>query len=68
MTAMDLDLSRAEWRKSSYSNNGGACIEVAGGMPDVVAVRDSKDPDGPKLPFTPEAWQRFAGRVRSGAF
>ena len=34
MTAMDLDLSRATWRKSTYSNNGGACIEVAGGMPE----------------------------------
>lgn len=68
MTAMDLDLSRAEWRKSTYSNNGGACIEVAGGMPDSVAVRDSKEPDGPKLAFTLDAWKRFAGRVRSGAF
>jgi Domain of unknown function (DUF397) len=67
MTAMDLDLSRAVWRKSTCSNNGGACVEVAGGMPDVVAVRDSKDPDGPKLAFTLDAWQRFAGRVRSGA-
>ena len=62
-----MDLSRAAWRKSTYSNNGGSCVEVARGMPDVVAVRDSKDPDGPKLAFTSSAWRRFAGRVRSGA-
>jgi hypothetical protein len=60
MTAIDLDLSRAAWRKSTYSNNGGACIEVAGGVPDVVAVRDSKDPNGPKLAFSPETWRAFA--------
>lgn len=67
MTAMDPDLSRAAWRKSTYSNNGGACIEVAGGMLDVVAVRDSKDPEGPKLAFTSDAWRRFAGQVGSRA-
>jgi Domain of unknown function (DUF397) len=67
MPAIDLDLSRAEWRKSTYSNNGGNCVEVARDLPDAVAVRDSKDPDGPKLAFTPHAWRRFADRVRSGA-
>ncbi|HEU5029280.1 MAG TPA: DUF397 domain-containing protein [Spirillospora sp.] len=37
------------WRKSSYSGgNGGECVEVAD-FAGVVAVRDSKDPDGPKL-------------------
>lgn len=68
MAAMDdLDLSRAAWRKSTYSNNGGSCVEVTRGMPDVVAVRDSKDPDGPKLAFTPDAWRRFAGRMKPDA-
>lgn len=66
MTVMDLDLSRAAWRKSTYSNNGGACVEVAGGVPHAVAVRDSMDPDGPKLAFTLDAWRRFAGQVKSG--
>ena len=47
-----MDLTGAEWRKASYSNsNGGACVEVAGNLPGVVAVRDSKDPDGPVLVF-----------------
>ena len=38
------------WRKSSYSGNGGGnCVEVASNLPDGVAVRDSKNPDGPRL-------------------
>ena len=64
MIAMDLDLSRAEWRKSTNSGNGGDCVEVARGMPDVVAVRDSKDPHGPKLAFTPDQWRVFARMVK----
>jgi hypothetical protein len=85
MAAMnDLDLSRAAWRKStysgngndcvevaaiwrksSYSNDGGDCVEVASAVrPEVVAVRDSKDPDGPKLTFTPDVWTAFAATVR----
>lgn len=52
------------WRKSSYSNgSGGNCIEIA--TPDrVVAVRDSKDPAGPVLRFTPRAWRCFVAGVR----
>ncbi|GAA4302360.1 DUF397 domain-containing protein [Actinomadura luteofluorescens] len=44
-----MDLSNALWRKSGRStNNGGACVELAS-MSETVVVRDSKDPDGPKL-------------------
>jgi hypothetical protein len=62
-----MDMMRAVWRKSSYSgNNGGNCIEVAtAGL--VVAVRDSKSPDSPALPFTRERWQAFTNSVKSGA-
>ena len=67
MTAMDLDLSRAAWRKSTYSNNGGSCVEVALGARDLVAVRDSEDPDGPERAFTPRAWRSFAAQVKTGA-
>jgi len=57
------DESRAVWRKSSHSNgSGGDCAEVAGNLPEVVAVRDSKDPDGPRLVFTPAEWQAFTAR------
>lgn len=71
-----MDLTNAEWRKSSHSgSNGGNCIELAGlswrksthsgsnaaecvelaGAAGVVAVRDSKDPDGPVLLLTRKA-------------
>ena len=60
-------LTRAEWRKSSYSGgNGGTCVEIARNLPRVVAVRDSKNPDGPKLVISPADWQSFTDRVKAG--
>jgi hypothetical protein len=54
------DLTRAVWRKSSRSGTqGGNCVEVAGNLAGVVAVRDSKDPTGPVLTFSPAAWRAF---------
>jgi Domain of unknown function (DUF397) len=68
MTVMDLDLSRAVWRKSTYSNNGGSCVEVgAQAEAGRVLVRDTTDRQGPVLGFSPAAWRRFADQVRSGA-
>jgi hypothetical protein len=64
-----MDLTGAQWRKSSYSGNGGAtCVEVAGNLPGVIAVRDSKDPEGPKLAFSPAQWRAFAAGVKTGDF
>jgi uncharacterized protein DUF397 len=64
-----MDLSRAEWRKSSRSaGNGGDCVEVARNLPGAVAVRDSKDPTGPKLVFTPDEWRAFTAGVTAGEF
>jgi Domain of unknown function (DUF397) len=40
-----IDLSRAEWRKSSYSSQDGNCVEVARNLPGLVAIRDSRAPD-----------------------
>jgi hypothetical protein len=55
------------WRKSRHSgNNGGNCVEV-GAAPCAVAVRDSKDPDGARLAFTPARWQEFTRRVKDAA-
>ena len=63
-----MDLTGAQWRKSSYSGNGGAtCVEVAD-LPGIVAVRDSKDPDGPKLAFTADEWAAFTAGVKDGEF
>ena len=62
-----MDLSRAEWRKSSYSsNNGGNCVEVARNLPKVVAVRDSKDPHGPVLTLGAGVWRGFVDDVKAG--
>jgi hypothetical protein len=40
------DLSRATWRKATLSSQNGGCVEIAANLPDVVAVRDSKRPEG----------------------
>jgi Domain of unknown function (DUF397) len=62
-------IDRLRWRKSSYSGgNGGACVEVARNLPGAVAVRDSKDPDGPRLAFAPEEWTAFTAGVKAGDF
>jgi Domain of unknown function (DUF397) len=64
---MVIDLDRAAWRKSTYSgDNGGGCVEVARNLPGVVAVRDSKDPDGPKLAFAPDQWRAFTAGIKAG--
>ena len=67
-------MTQAIWRKSSWSGgNGGNCVEVAAlaGSAEmgerVVAVRDSKDPDGPKLVFTAAQWAEFTSGIRAGA-
>ncbi|KJS54876.1 hypothetical protein VM98_16365 [Streptomyces rubellomurinus subsp. indigoferus] len=57
-----------DWFKSSYSSNGGQCIEVSNSMPGLVPVRDSKDPEGPALAFPADAWHSFVAAVRSGEF
>lgn len=65
--ATATQLTSVVWRKSSHSGtNGGDCIELGYGLTDAAPVRDSKDPSGPALLFTPEAWSAFVGAVRSG--
>ncbi|MFB6991551.1 MULTISPECIES: DUF397 domain-containing protein [unclassified Streptomyces] len=66
MASIDLDLSIAAWRKSSYSNgSGGDCLEVADGHPGVVPVRDSKRPEGPALVIPASAWTPFVEAVKA---
>ena len=61
----EIDLSRAEWRKSSHSSQSGNCVEVARNLPGLVAIRDSKAPDGPNLLVSPETWQAFLLTLRT---
>ena len=66
---MDTDLSRAVWHKSTFSNgSGGNCVEIASNLPRIVAVRDSKDPHGPKLAFSQQAWSAFVQGIKQGEF
>lgn len=61
----ELDLTHARWQKSSYSGGNGNCVEVAG-LPEAIAVRDSKDPAGPKLVFSRRVWAAFVEHAKDG--
>jgi hypothetical protein len=56
----------AQWRKSRYSNGQAECVEVAGNLPGIVAVRDSKDPGGSRLAFGGAQWRAFTVTVKAG--
>ncbi|GAA3176699.1 MULTISPECIES: DUF397 domain-containing protein [Streptomyces] len=59
------------WFKSSYSSNGGQCIEIAANLVasrGVVPVRDSKDPQGPALSVDATAFASFVAGVKADAF
>ncbi|GAA4099465.1 DUF397 domain-containing protein [Actinomadura miaoliensis] len=63
MTSADV-----RWRKSSHSDHeGGECVEVAKFAP-AVAVRDSKNPDGPKLTFRADEWRAFTEAVKCSEY
>lgn len=65
---LQLDLSNVPWRKSSYSGNQGSeCVEVALAE-DRIALRDSKDPQGPALVFTASEWKAFLAGAKDGEF
>lgn len=56
------------WMKSSLSTYNGNCVEVAGLDDDDIRVRDSKNPLGAVLNFTPAEWDAFIEGVRKGEF
>jgi hypothetical protein len=57
-------LEAATWSKSSHTVSQSNCVEVAGRLQNVVAVRDSKDPDGASLIFPAETWQQFTAALK----
>jgi Domain of unknown function (DUF397) len=61
----DLDLTDARWRKSRRSSGNGACVEVTC-LSQAVGIRDSKNPDGPKLAVSPTAWRIFTRTIKDG--
>lgn len=63
-----MDMPQARWRKSTYSQQSGACVEVADGLPGAMPVRDSKDPEGPALVFPADRWRAFVSGVKAGDF
>ncbi|ANZ18836.1 DUF397 domain-containing protein [Streptomyces noursei] len=68
----DLDLTAAEWIKSSYSDaNGGNCIEFSPGHSlthALVPLRDSKLPHGPVITVPVAGWSSFVDAVKNGEF
>jgi hypothetical protein len=65
---VEVALTGAVWRKASFSANAGNCVEVARnvpGEPGIVAIRDSKNPDGPNLIITAAAWRQFTTTLRN---
>lgn len=62
---MSVDLSGAQWFKSSRSTGSQECVEVAH-VDAGVGVRDSKNPTGPALAFAPAAWDGFTAAIRRG--
>lgn len=65
---MKADLSGARWFKSSHSSGGSDCVEVAHLSEGMVGVRDSKNPAGPALVFTPGEWDAFTAGLAHGEF
>ncbi|MEU8338719.1 DUF397 domain-containing protein [Micromonospora tulbaghiae] len=62
----EVNQAAVTWRKSTRSNGSGNCVEVADNLPGVVGLRDSKDPTGPTLSFTPTAWATFMEAAKAG--
>lgn len=66
MTSIRDASALPDWRKSSYSETTGGCLEVADGHSDVMPVRDSKSPTGPALVIPAGSWSSFVTAVTRG--
>jgi len=67
MPAIGSAIHNLPWRKATISVGNGACVEVAP-YREMVAVRDSKDPDGPVLAYTQAEWRAFLHGAKAGEF
>ncbi|WP_077799628.1 DUF397 domain-containing protein [Streptomyces sp. JHA26] len=69
-TPTSTDLRGVRWLRSSYSTGANNCVETArpsaGPWAGLLAVRDSKDPAGPALLFSPGSWASFTAAIRRG--
>lgn len=63
--ASDDDL---DWRKSSLCPNAATCVEVAALPSGSLALRDGKNPTGPRLTFDTRSWSAFLNAARAGEF
>ncbi|MFJ4330463.1 DUF397 domain-containing protein [Streptomyces sp. NPDC088935] len=67
---VSTDMTGARWLRSSYSTGANNCVETArpaaGRWAGLLAVRDSKNPAGPALLFSPESWTTFTAAVHRG--
>ncbi|MWA02340.1 DUF397 domain-containing protein [Actinomadura sp. LD22] len=57
--------SAPNWRKATASQGSQGCVELAEVL-GAIGIRDSKNPEGPKLFVDAEAWRDLAGRARRG--
>jgi len=67
MTLTDLERTGLVWRKAQLSTNNGSCVEIAS-VTGKIALRDSKDPSGPVLVYTPDEWSAFLDGAKKGEF
>jgi uncharacterized protein DUF397 len=67
ITLSESERMNLDWHKAQRSTNNGACVEIASAA-GKIAIRDSKDPDGPILVYTPAEFSAFLEGARNGEF